>query len=116
MEIDPVLKLMLGIVSGAVIGFIFKIIWDWLKTGRFEKGVYVTSVHCEQIRDKCCMPQIKKDVEVLKTEMKAHEKKLDQGREDFRLLRKDIGSIKESLAGIKSVLDSVLRKEFERVG
>ena len=110
MTMDPMFKLILA----ALIGFVFKIIWDWLKTGRSEKGILVTTAHCEEIREKCCMPQIKKDVGILKTEIAAHEKKLDQGREDFKLLREDISSIKESLAGIKSVLDSVLQKEIAR--
>lgn len=110
MTTDSMLKLMLAMV----IGFILKIVYDWLKTGRFEKGIYVTTVHCEEVRDKCCIPQIKKDVSVLKIEVKAHEKKLDEGREDFKLLREDISSIKESLSGIKSVLDTVLNQKNER--
>ncbi len=107
MKINPVIL----IVLSAVTGFIVKIIWDWFQSGRLEKGVYMKAADCENHRDKCCLPQIKKDIGILKVEMMAHEKSLDQGREDFRLLRKDIGGIKESLAGIKIVLEAFLKEK-----
>jgi len=99
------------VVIGVILGFVAKIVWDWLNSGRIEKAAYVTTVHCDEVREKCCLPVLKKDIGILKAECAAHEKKLDQGREDFRMLREDIGGIKEGLAGIKSVLEAFLKKK-----
>lgn len=100
MNIDPVIKL----IFAALVGFGFKIIWDWFTTGRMEKGKYVTSKHCEEVREKCCISKIKKDVGVMDKEIQMHEKKLDQERDDFALLRDDITKIKEALAEIRTLL------------
>jgi len=105
MKLDPVVSIILA----AVIGFLAKIVWDWLSSGRTEKGVYVKTKDCEAHREKCCMPELKKDFGVMDSRMAAAEKSLDRGREDFRLLRKDISGIKESLAGIEAVLKAFLK-------
>mgnify|MGYP000459953964 CR=1 FL=1 len=100
MKLDPVFTL---IIAG-VVGFVFKIIWDWFMTGRTEKGLYVEKDHCEKFREKCCMPELKKEVGVIENRMDAAEKSLDRGREDFRLLRKDISEINLTLAGMAETL------------
>ncbi|MBT4877928.1 MAG: hypothetical protein HON48_22335 [Desulfobacula sp.] len=92
------------IVVAAILGFVCKIIYDWLKTGRTEKGVFVKTDHCETIREKCCVPELKKDVGIIENRMDAAEKSLDRGREDFRLLRKDISEINLTLAGMAETL------------
>ena len=86
MKIDPGFSIILATVAG----FIGKIIWDWFKSGRLEKGLYVKTVDCEKNREKCCLPQLKRDSGILESRLTAAEKRLDQGREDIRLLREDI--------------------------
>jgi hypothetical protein len=107
MKIDPGFSIILATVAG----FIGKIIWDWFKSGHLEKGVYVKTVDCEKNREKCCLPQLKRDSGILESRLTAAEKRLDQGREDFRLLREDISEMKESLAGIKAVLEAFLKEK-----
>ncbi len=107
MKIDPVVSVVLA--AGVVL--IGKIVWDWLSKNRTTEGAYMTIEHCDAAREKCCMPSIKKEIGVLGARLQEAEKKLDQGREDFRLLRVDISGIKESLAGIQAVLESALRNQ-----
>ena len=40
---DPIIfKIVVGIIAGAAIGFISKIVWDWLSGGRINKSDYVS--------------------------------------------------------------------------
>ena len=93
----------LKILIAAVIGFSSKIIWDWLKGGRFDKSEYIShALH----REICCLPEVKQDINTLKTQTAAHEKRLDESRAEFKELRKDISGINQSLASIESTLKS----------
>ena len=95
--------MILQILIATGIGFGSKIIWDWLKGGRVNKSEYIThALH----REICCLPEIKQDVNTLKTQSIAHEKRLDESRVEFKELRKDISGINRSLASIESTLKS----------
>ncbi len=107
MKNDPVLSVFLA----AIIVLVGKIVWDWLINSRTGKGVYMTISHCEAAREKCCMPRVKKELGVLGSRVTETEKKLDQGREDFRFIREEIGEIKESLARIQAGVESALRNQ-----
>ena len=108
MKIDPVL---LNTAAAIIVGFVVKLAWDWVQSGRVEKkGVYVTIDHCEGVREKCCITTLKRDVGIIENRMGAAEKRLDDGREDFKLLRKDIGGIDKSMAGIQAVLKEFLKE------
>lgn len=100
-------------------GLILKIAWDWLTSGRTEKGIYVKAAECEHHRETCCIGQVKRDTiynrrqfdafkEKTDTRLDGVEKRLDQGAADFRVLRKDIGEIKEFMAGCQVRLDSLI--------
>jgi hypothetical protein len=99
------------VIIAAIVGFVFKIIWDWFMTGRTEKGLYVEKDHCEKFREKCCMPELKKEVGVIENRMDAAEKSLDRGREDFKLLRQDISEINLTLAGMAATLKAFLKEK-----
>lgn len=99
------------ILIGAVIGFIFKIVYDWFKSGRIEKGEYVKVQDCQHVREKCCIGQLKKDNATFKTRLDAVEKSLDAGRQDFRQIRQDISKMKEHMAGMKSLLETWIEIE-----
>jgi len=105
MKVDPVLT----IVIVALVGLFAKIVWDWLSNGRVERGIYVTSNHCEALRIGCCLPKVKKEVGVLVSRVKSTEKQLDQSREDFKLLREDNSEIKERLAAIETTLKNLIK-------
>lgn len=107
---DPVTYFVL-VMIGSAVGLIFKILWDWFKSGRVEKGLYVKIEDCSKIRERCCVSTIKKELaeerrnfESYKNgaqiQMMAIEKRLDDGRENFKEFQADIGEIKEALASL----------------
>jgi hypothetical protein len=102
MKIDPV-------ISSLVIVLVGKILWDWFRSGRVEKGSLVTTEHCDEIREKCCLPQMKKDVGIMEKRLDYAEKRLDEGHENFKSFRRDISDIKVILAGIQGAMESFLK-------
>jgi len=107
MKLDQILV----VIAAGGVGFIVKIVWDWLYSGRVEKGIFVTVEHCEKSRDKCGTPMLKKDMGILDTRVATIEKQMDEGRENFKILRNDIAGINESLAGIEAFLRATLNKK-----
>jgi len=101
MKMDQILV----VIAAVVVGFIGKIIWDWLVTGRTEKGVYQTVAHCDEHREKCGVSENGKDIVALDTRVTGIEKQMDEGRENFKILRGEISGINKSLAGIKAFLE-----------
>ena len=93
----------LKILIAAVIGFSSKITWDWLKSGRVNKSEYISQALHKEL---CYLPTLIPDVNTLKTQTAAHEKRLDESRAEFKELRKDISGINQSLASIESTLKS----------
>ncbi len=99
---DSIFKMLIA----GTIGFFTKIIYDWIVSGRFEKGVYVKIKDCIYNRDKCCITSIKKQAIEHEMKIKAAEEKLIEGKEDFHQIKKDLIEIKECLAGLKIMFQS----------
>jgi hypothetical protein len=109
-------RMLAGVIL-LVIGWIVKGWVENYRSGRVEKkAIYVSSADCQAIRDKCCVTQIKKDLAAehsdlesfqreTKIRLRAVEKRLDQGREDFQAIRRDIGEINKTLASMAAILE-----------
>lgn len=105
------------------LGLIAFMVREYLTSGRIEKkAVYVTSVDCQAVRDKCCVGDVKKELSLershfesfrreVEVRLMAVEKRLDQGREDFKVIRKDIGKINNTLARMVVILEQQSNKE-----
>lgn len=100
-------KFLLVVVS-VILGLVSKIVYDFIVSGRTEKGVYMKIEDCQGLRDKCCIGKVKSGYATLETRVAAAEKRLDEGREDFKQIRKDIGEIGKDIAGMKTLLEKWL--------
>ena len=96
------------LVNVVLFGLVGKMLWDWLKSGRAEKGIYMPVALCEQRRGECCMPVVKRDIATLETRLREAEKQLDQGRLDFDTIMKEIAQINKSLSRIQTVIEFAL--------
>ncbi|MCG8639132.1 MAG: hypothetical protein MI862_05325 [Desulfobacterales bacterium] len=105
MKLSPVENMLIGI-AGA---FLVRAAWDYWQSGRAEKGIYMKVTDCEKSKEKCCVSQIKKDVATQGVRLNAVEKRLDQGSQDFRLIHKAIGGIKEDIAGMTALLKKMTK-------
>jgi len=61
---DPLLKGIYLTLGSAAIGFFGKILWDWLKSGRTEKGEYLTVEAFDKHKEQCCILTLKKDFNI----------------------------------------------------
>jgi hypothetical protein len=48
--------------TSIVVALIVKVLWDYWKSGRAEKGVYLTITDFDKHRKDCCAIQLKKDI------------------------------------------------------
>ncbi len=48
--------------TSIVVALIVKVLWDYWKSGRAEKGVYLTMADFDKHRENCCALQLKKDI------------------------------------------------------
>jgi seryl-tRNA synthetase len=96
---------------GAVIVMLFKVLWDWMTSGRTEKGVYMLIQECEKRRSACGLLTVEDDLQeysiqcaeykaTTDTRLKEIDKQLDSGRADFIRLIDDISQIKQRLAAM----------------
>lgn len=99
---------------GAIITLVFKLVYDYLNSGRIEKGVYMKISDCNVHREKCCLPQVKRDTVALHTRMDAVDKRLDRGGKDFRMIQQDIGEMKQHMAGMKGLLEVFVEQQRKR--
>ena len=95
-----------GFVGGIIVLF-FKMLWDYFRTGRMEKGVYMLIAECEKRQLACGMSTFKRELQDISeqqvktdTRLKEIEKQLDQGRNNFILVMDDISHIKQTLASM----------------
>jgi len=65
---DPILRGVYLTLGSAAIGFFGKILWDWLKSGRTEKGEYLTLEAFDKHREHCCAIGLKKEFSVCQQE------------------------------------------------
>ena len=65
---DPILRGVYLTLGSAAIGFFGKILWDWLKSGRTEKGEYLTADAFDKHKEQCCILALKKDFNTCKQE------------------------------------------------
>jgi len=96
------------LVNVVLLGLVVKMLWDWLKSGRAEKGVYMPVSDCEKRRGECCLPAVKRDIATIETRLREAEKQLDQGRVDFDTIMKEIAQINKSLSRIQTVIEFAL--------
>jgi len=61
---DPILRGVYLTLGSAAIGFFGKILWDWLKSGRTEKGEYLTVEAFDKHKEQCCLLTLKKDFNI----------------------------------------------------
>jgi len=61
---DPILRGVYLTLGSAAIGFFGKILWDWLKSGRTEKGEYLTVDAFDKHKEQCCILALKKDFNI----------------------------------------------------
>lgn len=94
---DPVFKGIYLTLGSAFIGFMGKIVWDWLKTGRAGKGEYLTLQEFKEHKEKCCVLTLKKDFNLCQQEsctvranhasrLATVEERLKDGNETFKAL------------------------------
>jgi hypothetical protein len=111
------------IVVVLLVGVVGKIIWSWLSTGRAEKGVYITQDKCDSRRQSCDLKvsSMGKDLSNTGQEIKSYisktdvklvdiEKRLDKGDVRFGELQKDLIEIKETISGIKVLIETKVHK------
>ena len=95
----------LKILIATVIGFSSKIIWDWLKGGRVNKSEYISHALHKEI---CCLPVLKPEISILKSDSKQHERRLTKMENDFQTMKDDISSIKQSIARIEATMQAIV--------
>jgi hypothetical protein len=106
---------------GLLMFVLARILWDWLASGRVKKGDCVSLDACERYREKCCIGEVKTDFSANKRELEAYkaelnarisvaEKRLDEGRQSFAVLRGSIGHIQEDLSGMRAILERLVEE------
>lgn len=107
-----VLQAVLAAIGVFIAGIALRITTDFISAGRIEKTApYVTTIACEVHREKCCVGTIKKEVASIETRVSATEKRLDDGRKDFQMLRTAIGSMQSDISGMKALLKQALNRK-----
>ncbi len=92
-----------------------KIIFDYFRTGRAEKGKYATRKelaivvqHCSDYRQSCCLPQIKQQVSALEERSHHENSMMLEVREDFKNMRAELQKHGVQLGEIKINIKSLL--------
>lgn len=99
-----------GVIGGIIILFC-KIIWDWISTGRTERGIYMLMAECEKRRQNCGIQIFDEKLQAYYYDcgeyksatderLKEIDKQLDSGRTEFHKVMNDISLIKQALAGM----------------
>jgi hypothetical protein len=110
-----------GFIGGILVLF-FKVLWDWIISGRTEKGVYMLLSECEKRRIDCGLPMVKKELQgyvnqcgeykaATDERVKEHSRQLEQGRRDFDKIMEDISQIRQVVAGMPTYEDSEKMKK-----
>ncbi len=130
---DPILKGIYLTLGSAAIGFFGKILWDWLKSGRTEKGEYLTVQAFERHKEQCCVLTLKKDFNICQQDsctvqanhasrLAVVEERLRDGQATFKELNDKMDEkfdsfgekfdlMNQSLAGIQATLKYALERE-----
>ncbi len=105
------------IVVANIVGLNFWIIKEFLKTRGKEPEMKNEKQHCEEHGDcidriracENCNARIKKDQASLDATFRTHarhvNKRLDEGRDDFKSLRKDISKMTKAITSIATVVE-----------
>lgn len=127
MTSEEILSYAIGtLIAFFIIGFGGKVFWNHYMSGRVKKGeYYMTTLACEQCRDKCCVNDIKAafnthmqneswhDSEV-NTKLENIETRMEEARKDNAEMRKDVGGIKSALDKMTSVMEIYVKRADER--
>jgi hypothetical protein len=129
---EPVLPGIYLLLVGAFIGVVVYIIKDWFKSGRFEKGEYLTVLAFNEHRKECCAIGLKKEFTLCKQESCTNqaktdgrlfsiEEKLRDGHETFQILNdkmdKKFDAFAEKFDRMNKALErikTVLELDYER--
>jgi hypothetical protein len=99
--IDPTLEKALWLGAAAMVGLNGKIVFDWLRAKRNGRSGATCPLHeqCQsEVSDlKRCTAHMKSELAVQDERTETILKRLDDGREDFRIMRGEISDIKVSL-------------------
>ncbi len=130
---DFVEKVLLFGIAGGV-GIICKIVYDWLSNRPDDPAprARIEVSKCADCDGKCahhgdldermhaverCTVQIKKEQAGLTASFTAHadhvDKRLDQGHENFRAMRKDIGRMSNSLTTIATIIEERTKRRVD---
>ena len=107
---------------GGILVLLFKILWDWMISGRTDKGVYMLIAECEKRRVDCGLPFVKKELQSYAIQcgeyksttderLKEHAKQLDIGRGNFDKVMEDLSEIRQIIAGMPTYEDSEKMKK-----
>jgi hypothetical protein len=104
----------MSLIGSFFLGLLGKIVFDWLKNSNGEEGTISKRLLCEQEfstikrdiktmdgkmgRLDACLTQEKIKITALETLFAEHEKRLDQGRKDFREIKADASTINRNIA------------------
>jgi len=117
---DPNTPVIVVIVGLSILLF-GKILWDWLKSGRLEKGEYLTIAAFENHRRECCAIKMKQDFNKCQKESSAnqsrnesrledHDRQLGKGDKNFQLLREDIQEVNSKVDRLIGVVETSINK------
>ena len=94
----------ISLLVALVVGVMGKSLWAYFTSGRVEKkAVYVRTEDCIKAHENCTTLEAYKRENDLRLSMV--EKRLDEGREDFKAIRTDIGTININLAKMATILE-----------
>lgn len=118
MQENDLIVIFLGIMATAIVGIVFKIIWDWLKHGRSQLPFNAGCPECSRLGSRiheleACMIQEKMTRKTIEAEITAHEKRLNEGSEVMKKLKEDISDIKTNVATLLE-RSKRTREDYER--
>lgn len=110
----PEYYIAISLIGSFSLGLIGKIVFDWLKNRNGGEGTVSKRLLCEQEfttikrdivtmdgkvgRLDACLTQEKIKINTLEMQSAEHEKRLDQGRKDFREIKADVSNINKNIA------------------
>lgn len=103
---------LIGAIITIVTAFIGKIFWDAWSSSRVEKrAIYMTSTDCQTTRSQNCIDRATLFAYQAKTDIRIAELERQSlaATEEFKGMRKDLGEIKEALAGMKGILETKIQ-------
>ena len=116
---DSPLMLAVGV---AVVGLVFKIIWNFLNEGKTKQGVYLTVEAFERHQKDCCVHALKRDFNechtisaayqaTIGTKINAIETRMVDGHKEFVELHKELNQINKAISRIAAVVEFALEQK-----